>query len=352
MDYLVRSKNWLNRSEDLVPAMTSNTTPSGVASCSSVHQNAFPAWWSFDHVIGSGNGWHSTMDMPQWLQYQFASPTIVNYVRLRTFHVVGPKESQLQASNDGSNWTIIGDFVDCNALNTWYEKAFNNTEAYTYYRLYIISSNYTSSGRQYVTFDELEFRQMSITDSQTAMEYIGDNDYASDTLLGDLDWSEAIANSNYYYYIYNVEVPVMTSATTPSGIVTSASNYSGQSYQVFDGTTSTVIVGSNPSYYIQYDFGYSVRFSAFYYQWRKDVAGGQTMPARNILIQVSDDGETWTDAGSVAMTSESAGIEVSGYAPLSFQAGSKIRIYCADVLHETNKWSYQIHKLQFYGRNL
>ena len=60
-----------------------------------------------------------------------------------------------------------------------------------------------------------------VTADSTAMSYIGLNNYASNTLLGDATWCSAICNSTYFESVLNVKVPTMTSATTPSGTVIS-----------------------------------------------------------------------------------------------------------------------------------
>lgn len=94
----------------------------------------------------------------------------------------------------------------------------------------------------------------------TAMNYIGSDNYAADTLLADTTWCTAIFNSAYMSSVLNATVPVMTSATAPSGIVSCNSNYSGhEGYKAFDASASTSwfpnsIASNMVGSYIEYEF--------------------------------------------------------------------------------------------------
>lgn len=81
----------------------------------------------------------------------------------------------------------------------------------------------------------------AIVADSTAMSYIGLNNYASNVLISDATWLEAIANSIYVDLVLNVKVPTMTSATTPSGDVTSKYDYNSSyaNWKAFDGNTNT-----------------------------------------------------------------------------------------------------------------
>ena len=78
----------------------------------------------------------------------------------------------------------------------------------------------------------------SICADSTAMTDIGANNYAADTLLADATWCAASCNSTYFESVLNVKVPTMTSNTTPSGYVASASGYESgyDPFKAFDGT--------------------------------------------------------------------------------------------------------------------
>lgn len=68
----------------------------------------------------------------------------------------------------------------------------------------------------------------------TAMNLIGLDDNCADTLLGDSTWLASICDSTYFESVLNVKVPVMTSATTPSGEVSCNPTFAN-AYHFFDG---------------------------------------------------------------------------------------------------------------------
>lgn len=96
----------------------------------------------------------------------------------------------------------------------------------------------------------------------TAMTDIGANNYCADTLLADSDWCDAICNSTYFESVLNAKVPIMTSNTTPSGICSADSTYTGyEAYQAF----SNNVYGWSPAgsgigtFWFQYDFGKTIK---------------------------------------------------------------------------------------------
>lgn len=104
----------------------------------------------------------------------------------------------------------------------------------------------------------------SVCADSTAMTYIGANDYCANKLLANSTWCTAIANSTYFESVLNVKIPVMTSATAPSGVV-SASSYTTTyvPYLAFNGDFSTGssnngwCPGNSPTFgnaYVQYQF--------------------------------------------------------------------------------------------------
>lgn len=72
----------------LIPIMTSNTTPSGIASASSVLNNTFAAYKAFDGNKAQPSmqgGWlASASDYSPYLQYEFANPAQFNLLRIWT----------------------------------------------------------------------------------------------------------------------------------------------------------------------------------------------------------------------------------------------------------------------------
>lgn len=79
-----------------------------------------------------------------------------------------------------------------------------------------------------------------ICNNESAMTYIGLNDYCVNKLLSDSTWLEAICNSAYFEKVLNALVLPMTSNTQPSGYeASSSSNYDNSNlpYMAFDGIT-------------------------------------------------------------------------------------------------------------------
>jgi len=115
-----------------IPTMTANNAPSGVASASQEQSASYPAWKAMDK--NGGTRWSASGAMPQWLQYQFASGKVIKgYEFIAAYATQNPSNFTLQASNDGSNWTILDTQTGKSALTQYY--TFSNTVAYTYYRL-------------------------------------------------------------------------------------------------------------------------------------------------------------------------------------------------------------------------
>ena len=102
--------------------------------------------------------------------------------------------------------------------------------------------------------------------NSTAMSDIGLNNYASNTLLADSTWLNAIANSTYFESVLNVKVPTMTSDSAPSGVASASTSYSGYyAYQVFDKNNSTYWVSNSVSTnsWVQYKFTRNVKIRKF-----------------------------------------------------------------------------------------
>lgn len=125
-----------------VPSMTSNTTPSGVASASSYQGSsyAYKAFSSSGAWISADN--HNT---GEWLQYKFESPMICNYFEVTDQYSQSPytqysvKNYQVLASNDGTNFTTLysGAF---DTQQTKYQKIpITNDRSYKYFRYKCVS---------------------------------------------------------------------------------------------------------------------------------------------------------------------------------------------------------------------
>lgn len=140
--------------EELIPKMTSNTSPSGVASASSTYTaspDTYSAYLAFDRNTSDTKAcWMSTSVANSWLQYKFPSAVkvskfkITNRYRSDNANVCSPKQFAFQASNTGNtdDWHDLGTFTNTNNNSVAeHEYRITNSEKYLYYRLYFNSGN-------------------------------------------------------------------------------------------------------------------------------------------------------------------------------------------------------------------
>ena len=125
--------------------------------------------------------------------------------------------------------------------------------------------------------------------NQTAMGYIGNDNYCANKLLSNSTWHSAIVNSTYFESVLNVKVPTMTSNTTPSGVASASTslNNTYAPYKAFSssGNWYPNRYGSNMvGEYIQYEFTTPITLGAVRTRWGSD--GGATLDS------------TWTVLGS------------------------------------------------------
>lgn len=158
----------------LVPTMTSNTTPSGECSASSIYGTGYEAYKAF---TGNNNDeWAaSSSSTPAWIQYKFAEPTCVSrfsfyqgtsggHVKISTF--------KIQGSNTGNSddWTdLYSATAPDNTSQRNVSGYFDNATSYYYYRLYItglyVSSNVSLSALQFYRKSDLPIIHSAVEDS-------------------------------------------------------------------------------------------------------------------------------------------------------------------------------------------
>jgi len=156
--------------KDIVPAMTSNITPSGVASASD-HIDAFDAWKVFDNILeGYTSSWVVyAAPWPAWIQYQFPiAKTILVYSLLTPSVTFAPgsfpRNWTLQGSNNGTDWTILATVTNgFSAGENLTKKYFSvtNPDSYTYYRLNV-TFNISNAG--YLDLQEMELIETDFND--------------------------------------------------------------------------------------------------------------------------------------------------------------------------------------------
>jgi len=138
------STYWASVLDVTVPTMTSNTTPSGTAFANAESGASYAAWKVFDKNDSTfwADNTKTTIFSNLYVGYTFTEAKIIKsfYVKFETNTV--SCTYKLQGSNDGINWTDIG---NTNTLLDGYTFVDNDT-AYTSYRLFIVTETINSAG--------------------------------------------------------------------------------------------------------------------------------------------------------------------------------------------------------------
>jgi hypothetical protein len=230
-------------SENLIPAMTSATTPSGKVTASSVY-SLTPIWKAFD---GNKSYWDGTEyrawgtgSTTGWIAYEFpTAKKISKYVIYYGTHDAGgyanginPKNWTFEGSNDGMNWTILDTQTDITNWTDGEEKSFifNNSTLYKTYRLNITANNGAVGGAVKLSVHEIGMMEkIDVALGTTALTAAGGGAQV------DLNWS-AVEDATGYK---------VKRSTAPGGPYTTvASNVYGTSY------TDTDVVNGTTYYYV------------------------------------------------------------------------------------------------------
>ncbi len=187
-----------------------------------------------------------------------------------------------------------------------------------------------------------------VTADQSAMSYIGLNDYCADTLLGDSTWRTAICNSTYFESVLNIKVPTMTSNTTPSGECSASSqrtsgNDPKPAYYAFGGG-DTWSSTEHSDQWIQYTFTQKVKVYLAQFKNNRDTGNGQVS---NIEIYQTDDGTTLNLLGTYSSLS------VDTLHKLTFDNNNYTYSYRIKILGYNNNYSggqCRASSVNFYGR--
>lgn len=196
-----------------------------------------------------------------------------------------------------------------------------------------------------------------ICGNQSAMSYIGLNNYCANTLLADEDWLDGIGNSTYMESVLNVKVPTMTSDTTPSGecIGTVARTSSNAIYKAFDGNDATYSQydytqpdSTNPyTYSCGYNFGSSIRVKYV----KGIVVENPTTSPTAITLHGSNDGITWSEVlATVTDTIPLGSASPFTITPLIVSSNAPYTMYKMKFNFGNSQLWSGFYTLQFYGR--
>lgn len=130
--------------KNVIPAMISNTSPSGIARASSEIAN-YEAYKAFNGVVSdlSADAWVGGTSLKTgWLSYQFDSPKMITKYQIVSRGgqpTNAPKSWTLQASNDGVNWTDIDQRVNITGWvnSTPKEFSLSINAQYSHYKLMV-----------------------------------------------------------------------------------------------------------------------------------------------------------------------------------------------------------------------
>lgn len=192
----------------------------------------------------------------------------------------------------------------------------------------------------------------SVCANQTAMGYIGNNNYCANKLLSDSTWCTAICNSTYFESVLNVKVPTMTSDTTPSGQVIYSSKYSN-AYSVFDSDTGTYwfpSAGTGINAYIGYKFTSAIKVR----KWRLLPLSCESQQTVSFILQGSNDNSNWTNIGTAQSVTYYTGTNTTNYKTVSIVNNTAYKYYRLKVasgeLHSAGMYSAKTSIIQFWGR--
>lgn len=248
--YLKRSTKFAKRVE--VPILSADSDK--IYKAGQTFVNGYEAWKAFDGNDSTAAAVQQSNTVA-YLGYIFDDAEEIVKVTVsagtgsNTQHVI-------EYSDDGTDWTLCSDTATTTAEKQLATLNINSgTGSHRYWRMKRTTASATSG----VCYSLQFYGKDKITDSELAMQIIGADDFASDILLSDATWREAIVESEYVESVTNGRNPIMTSDTTPSGSCSaSMSIYDGHAWNAFDDDISTycqlrsgTAVGGE---YVEYDF--------------------------------------------------------------------------------------------------
>lgn len=256
-----------------------------------------------------------------------------------SLHVI-PVGSTVTPVNDIQTWLHCADIWDKNYTTI------SQVLADTTTLLALISSNnaadYMARSTSWAS---------TVCANQTAMGYIGNNDYCARELLANNTWLTAICNSTYFESVLKIKVPTMTSDTAPSGQVTYSTpfSYGGQVFYGWLAFTDAAVGGytwkafvsvQGTSSYLQYKFPTKVQVNKLFNK-RSTNTNWCNYPIK-FKLQGSNDGTNWTDiTGELEMS-----VGVSAETTKIISNNTKYQYY---RIQSTNTNVFDIARLQLWG---
>lgn len=152
---------------NIIPTMTSNTSPSGVASASSEHSSTLSAWYAFNK--NTSDRWKTPEGVTSgWLQYGFNEAKSISAYAVTSPNLnnqytpmYSPQDWTFEGSNDGANWNVLDTRKETGWTYNQKRMFFlSKPSQYKFYRINITSVN---SGGTTLHIGELEMYETTGT---------------------------------------------------------------------------------------------------------------------------------------------------------------------------------------------
>lgn len=160
------------------PNMTSNTTPSGIVSSSSIVGTGSEAWRAFDGKDNQGLVSSGTVG---YLQYEFPNEVQIGKYIIRSGTSTGaqltsiPKNWTFEGSNDSTNWTVLDTQLNQTWATTLTEKEYVIKDP-KYFKMYRLNWTANNGGTTYTNINE--FKMFDMTPSKTnQIPFVSKNNY-------------------------------------------------------------------------------------------------------------------------------------------------------------------------------
>lgn len=190
-----------------------------------------------------------------------------------------------------------------------------------------------------------------ICSNESAMTYIGLNDYCANKLLSDSTWLEAICNSTYFEKVLKALILPMTSNTGDDGSEAFASGSAGSGYEPYlaftDGSSNWAISSSVSNVWLGYKFVNPVCINRFFI---KNTTYANYKHPYTFKIQSSNDDFSTITYESEILTSKDTAPTAEAYYNIDCKDKClSWRLYIIESKGGT--WDTMgINRLQFYGR--
>lgn len=143
----------------LIPKMTSNTSPSGIAKASSIFSSIYDAYKAFDKIDNS-EGWVTGFSLTGWLSYEFPMNQSINEYMMKSPNTTSTLYKEMARDwtlegYDGVNWIILDKQINqLFGVNEEKRYKLKNIATFKKYRINVTANNGFGS---YTGIQELQF---------------------------------------------------------------------------------------------------------------------------------------------------------------------------------------------------